>query len=113
VPSAQALRELAVLALPSRMETSGIALLEAMAAGVPAVATRVGGIEETAPGGSATLVEPGDPAALAEAILDLLDDPDFAAARIRAGRAAAAERTAAHTAERMLALYEAALSRRR
>jgi glycosyltransferase involved in cell wall biosynthesis len=102
VPAAQALRSLAVLALPSYMETSGLALLEAMAAGIPAVASRVGGIEETAPPGAATLIEPGDPVALAEAIGALLDDPS---AQIAAGRLAAAERTARRTAERMLELY--------
>jgi glycosyltransferase involved in cell wall biosynthesis len=75
-----------------------------MAAGIPAVATRVGGIVET---GSPTLVEPGDPGALAEAILALLEDP---AVQIAAGRAAAAERTAARTARRMLDAYEAALA---
>ncbi len=111
VPAERGLRSLAVLALPSFMETSGLALLEAMAAGIPAVASRVGGIEETAPAGAATLVEPGDPPALASAIVALLDDPMLAAAQIRAGRAAAAERTAARTAERMLAVYESALSR--
>jgi glycosyltransferase involved in cell wall biosynthesis len=102
VPAPEALRSLAVLALPSYMETSGLALLEAMAAGIPAVASRVGGIEETAPPGAATLVAPGDPAALAEAILALLDDPS---AQVQAGRAAAAERTATRTAERMLEVY--------
>jgi glycosyltransferase involved in cell wall biosynthesis len=111
VPSAQALRALAVLALPSHMETSGLALLEAMAAGVPAVASRVGGIEETAPPGAATLVAAGDPAALAAAILELLDDPALAERRRRAGRAAAADRTAGVTARRMLDVYAAALSR--
>jgi phosphatidylinositol alpha-mannosyltransferase len=102
MPAPEALRSLAVLALPSHMETSGLALLEAMAAGIPAVASRVGGIEETAPPGAATLVEPGDPAALAEAILALLDDPSE---QIAAGRRAAAERTAARTAEQMLDVY--------
>jgi len=105
VPAAEALRSLAVLALPSHMETSGLALLEAMAAGVPAVASRVGGIEETAPPGAATLVAPGDPEALAAAILALLAD---SAEQVRAGRAAAAERTAQVTARRMLEVYETA-----
>jgi glycosyltransferase involved in cell wall biosynthesis len=100
VPAQEALRSLAVLALPSFMETSGLALLEAMAAGIPAVASRVGGVEETAPQG--TLVEPGDPVALAAAILALLEDPS---AQIAAGRHAAAQRTAAKTAERMLEVY--------
>jgi glycosyltransferase involved in cell wall biosynthesis len=102
VPAPEALRSLAVLALPSYMETSGLALLEAMAAGIPAVVSRVGGIEETAPAGAATLIEPGDPAALADAILTLLDDPSQ---QIAAGRRAAGEQTAERTAERMLELY--------
>jgi glycosyltransferase involved in cell wall biosynthesis len=104
VPALDALRELAVLALPSRMETSGIALLEAMAAGIPAVATRVGGIEET---GTATLVEPDDPAALADAILALLTDPSE---QIRVGRAAASRFTARRTAELMRDVYLKGLS---
>jgi glycosyltransferase involved in cell wall biosynthesis len=105
VPATQTLSSLAVLALPSRMETSGIALLEAMAAGIPAVATRVGGIEET---GTATLVEPEDPAALADAILALLADP---AEQIRVGREMAARFTARRTAERMLEVYLTNLTR--
>ena len=105
VPAMDALRTLAVLALPSRMETSGIALLEAMAAGIPAVATRVGGIEET---GTATLVEPDDPDALADAILALLADPDE---QIRLGRTAAANFTARRTAERMREVYDTNLTR--
>jgi glycosyltransferase involved in cell wall biosynthesis len=112
VPGAEALRRLAVFALPSLMENSPLALLEALAAGIPAVASRVGGIPEYAAPGTATLVEPGDPRALADAILELLDDPSLAAEQARAGRAAAGERSAARTAERMLALYERELSRR-
>jgi glycosyltransferase involved in cell wall biosynthesis len=112
VPAAQALRELAVLVVPSHMETSGLALLEAMAAGVPAVATRVGGLAETAPDGAAELVAPGDAQALSAAVLRLLDDPGLALERREAGRAAARERTAAETARRLLAAYERALSRR-
>ena len=104
MPAMDALRTLAVLALPSRMETSGIALLEAMAAGIPAVATRVGGIEET---GTATLVEPDDRAALADAILALLADP---AEQIRVGREAAAQFTARRTAELMCDIYLKGLS---
>jgi len=113
VARADALPRLAVLALPSHMETSGLALLEAMAAGVPAVASRVGGIEETAPPGSASLVPPGDPGALAAAILELLEDPALAERRRRAGRDAAAQRTAEATARRLLAVYADALGVRR
>jgi glycosyltransferase involved in cell wall biosynthesis len=103
VPAAEALPRLAVFVLPSLMENSPLALLEAMAAGVPVVASRVGGIPEYAP--PEALVAPGDPAALAAAILALLEDPVLAAERARAGRDAAVEHSAARTAERMLELY--------
>jgi glycosyltransferase involved in cell wall biosynthesis len=112
VPAADALAELRVFVQASHMETSGLALLQAMAAGVVAVATRVGGIPETAPPGTAELVPPGDPAAIAAAVARLLDDPALAAERRRAGRAAATARSARVTAERVLAEYEAALARR-
>lgn len=110
VPSADALRQLSVFVLPSLMENSPLALLEALAAGIPAVASRVGGVPESAPPGTATLVEPGDAAGLARAIRELLDDPALAAERVAAGRAAAAERSALRTAERMLELYASRLS---
>ncbi len=76
-----------VFVLPSRQEGLSVALLEAMATGVPAVATEVGGTRE-AVGGTAVLVPPADPRALAEALCALLDEPGRArelgeAARVR------------------------------
>jgi glycosyltransferase involved in cell wall biosynthesis len=108
VPSAQALPRLSVFVLPSIMENSPLALLEAMAAGIPVVASDVGGIPEYAP--REALVRPRDPQALAAAIR-ALEDPAVARERRTAGRAAAQERSARRTAERMLELYAAALSR--
>jgi glycosyltransferase involved in cell wall biosynthesis len=112
VPSAEALEQLSIFVLPSIMENSPLAMLEALAAGIPVVASRVGGIPEYAAPGTATLIEPRDPVALAAAIGELLADPVLASRRVRAGREAARERSAARTAERMLELYAAALSRR-
>lgn len=107
VPSAEALTQLSVFVLPSIMENSPLALLEAMAAGIPVVASDVGGIPEYAPADA--LVPPRDPDALARAIARL-DDPAFAAERVAGCRAAAAERSARRTAERLLDLYTDALS---
>jgi colanic acid/amylovoran biosynthesis glycosyltransferase len=62
-------------------------LVEAMALGVPVVATDVTGIPElVADGRTGTLVPQHDPHALAEAIERVLDDPDSAAALARTGR---------------------------
>jgi glycosyltransferase involved in cell wall biosynthesis len=69
-----------VFALPSHSEGSPNALLEAMAAGVPIVACKVGGVPETVEdGSSALLVPPGDPAAMANALARVLEDPALAA----------------------------------
>src|SRR5207245_4136839 len=74
------LASFAVFAYPSRFEGLCLAVIEAQAAGVPVVATPVGGIpENVVDGETGLLVPPRDPAALAAAINRLLEDPgDFA-----------------------------------
>lgn len=73
--------------LSSRTEGTPIALFEAMAAGVPVIATRVGGVPEVVSPGEALLIPPEDPLALARAIREVRDDPAAAAGRARAARA--------------------------
>ena len=64
-----------VFAVPSRREGQGIAALEAMAAGVPVVASRVGGLSEMlSDGETALLIPPADPEALAAALNRLQGD---------------------------------------
>jgi glycosyltransferase involved in cell wall biosynthesis len=73
--------------LPSRSEAFPNAVTEAMAAGLPVVATAVGGIPELVTDGqTGRLVPTGDPMALARALLDLIDEPMRAAELGRAGR---------------------------
>jgi glycosyltransferase involved in cell wall biosynthesis len=74
--------------LPSRSEAFPNALIEAMATGLPVVATNVGGIPEVVRDGvNGRLVPPNDAAALASAVVALMDDPAGAAALGRAARA--------------------------
>ncbi|HVL96537.1 MAG TPA: glycosyltransferase family 4 protein [Solirubrobacteraceae bacterium] len=78
-----------VLVLPSREEPFGTVLAEAMNAGTPVVATRVGGLEEVVDDGvTGRLVPPGDVDALAAAVLDVLARRETlgAAGRARAER---------------------------
>ena len=59
-------------------ETSGIGAREALAAGVPVIASRIGGIPETVRHGTnGLLFEPGDPADLARQIRRLIEEPDL------------------------------------
>jgi glycosyltransferase involved in cell wall biosynthesis len=68
-----------VYALPSYFEGLCYAVIEAQAAGVPVVATPVGGVRENVVDGETGLLcRPGDPASLAAAINRLLDDADLA-----------------------------------
>ena len=86
---AAVMRHLDVLVAPSRQEPFGTVLAEAMAAGTPVVATRVGGLAEVvADGVTGRLVTPGRPDELAAAVLAVLADRERmgAAARERAQR---------------------------
>lgn len=90
--------------LPSRTEGISLTLLEAMARGLPIVATRVGGNPEVvADGTTGLLVPPQDPAGLAAAIATLRRDPFEAQAMGRAGRHRAEAR---FDVRRMAARYE-------
>jgi glycosyltransferase involved in cell wall biosynthesis len=106
VPVGEALATLRVYVLCSLLENCPMSLLEAMAAGRPAVATAVGGIPEVA-ADAVPLVPPRDPEALAAAILRLLGSPQAAEEAGRRGRRRIASGfTAEANAARILALYE-------
>jgi glycosyltransferase involved in cell wall biosynthesis len=82
--------------VPDRVEVSVNAILEAMAAGRPVVASRLPGVAEVmAEGETGLLVPPGDKAALARQTRRLLDDPALRQWHGAAGRARAAEQFAA------------------
>jgi len=83
----QLLSDIAVSVLPSLSEGLSNALLESMAAGVPVVATRVGGNPEVVDEGrTGLLVPPQDPSALAQAICRLLEDHELASRFSLAGQ---------------------------
>ena len=82
------LSETDVFVLPSFAEGVPVVLMEAMAAGVPVVTTRIAGVAELVDDGtSGRLVPPGDKNSLADAINDLLNDPEKRNAFGQAGRA--------------------------
>jgi glycosyltransferase involved in cell wall biosynthesis len=112
VPFAEALARLRVYVLSSYWENAPMALLEAMAAGVPVVATGVYGVPEVVDETVAEVVPPGDPTALAGAIERLVEDEARRDAVVRAARERVEERfTAERNAAAIRDLYEQFLSR--
>jgi glycosyltransferase involved in cell wall biosynthesis len=96
--------------LPSRYEELGTSLLEAMAAGRPVVASRVGGIPEVVRDGADGLLVPArDEAALASAISRLLRDAPLAESLARSARARAASYDWRGLAQRVAGVYRAVL----
>jgi glycosyltransferase involved in cell wall biosynthesis len=93
-----------IFALASRSEASPNALIEAMAAGLPAVATAVGGIPEIVAEGETGLLAPvDDAAAFARGLFRLMDDPALAERMGAAARRRAVER---HSFDRMTRAFE-------
>jgi len=95
------------VAYPSVYEGFGFVPLEAMAAGIPVVATAVGAIPEIA-GDGALLVPPGDDAALSEALCALLIDETARATLIERGRNRASSFTWERCARGLSELYSSA-----
>jgi glycosyltransferase involved in cell wall biosynthesis len=81
-----------VYVLPSSWEALAIGLLEALACGIPTVATDVGGSSEVVVPETGVLVPPGDPEALADGVVTLLLDSQRRAAMAVAARKRHAER---------------------
>ena len=113
VPKMLSVMEVFVLPSSSR-EGLGIAIIEAMAAEKPVVATDIGGIPEAVKKGeTGFLVPPGDPGALAKAIIELLQNPEKAKEMGKKGRAKFKEK---FTRKKMLSeidtLYQSLISHR-
>jgi glycosyltransferase involved in cell wall biosynthesis len=102
------LASFSVFALPSYFEGFCYAVIEAQAAGVPVVATPVGGVRETVvQGETGVTCEPGDPGSLAAGIVRLLDDPDEARRLAAEARRRVRERFAVERmVERTIAIYD-------
>jgi glycosyltransferase involved in cell wall biosynthesis len=108
------LASLDVLVLPSVYEEMGSVLVEAMAAGLPVVASDVGGIPEVVRDGeTGLLVPPGDAVALATALDRLMADPDLRARLATGARANADGYAWPELTDRVVGVYGGVRTRRR
>lgn len=105
----------AVAVLPSNSEGMPVCLMEAASCGVPAVATRVGGIPELIEEGvTGLIVPPGDAGRLAAAVEKLVRAPELAARMGRAARERAEQRfSLKHQVDRLLGVWTQVLERKR
>ena len=110
----QLLKRIDIYAFPSLAELFPFAILEAMAAGKPIVATNVGGVHEAVIDGvNGYLVPPRDPISLAKAILRLINDPNKAREMGLKGRRLVEQKFSMDVITRKLNdVYELALKRK-
>ena len=102
-----------LVVVPSLMEASSVAALEAMACGVPVAASRVGGLPEIVDDSVGALFEPANPGALAEAVRNLLSDREALGRRGAAARRRVVERfSLTRLADRHLEIYQELIERR-
>jgi glycosyltransferase involved in cell wall biosynthesis len=108
---AERYRQADLFTLPSTAESFGNVFAEALASGLPVVASQVGGIPDLVEHGSnGLLVPPGDPHSLARAISYLANDPQLRS-EIGSRNRAKAEATLewAQVTKRYLSIYEAVM----
>ncbi|MHC4828763.1 MAG: glycosyltransferase [Planctomycetota bacterium] len=102
--------DLDVFCLTSANEGTPVALIEALSAGIPAVATRVGGVPDVTEGSEATLVDPHSSSAFGDALLSWLSlDPTERSRRGELGRPTANRFRVDALCENMAALYRSLL----
>ena len=106
------LKAVDILVAPARRESLRLPVIEAMASGIPVIATSSGGVFSLIENGKTGVLVPKDqPDAIALAVEDLLDRPDFAAEMGASGQRVVAEKFSIEAAVRQTAaVYEDALS---
>lgn len=103
----ETLRAADLVVVPSLMEASSVAALEAMACGVPVAASRVGGLPEIVDDSVGALFEPADPESLASTVVRLLGDAEGLRRRGEAARRRVAERfSLARLVDHHLEIYQ-------
>lgn len=98
--------------IPSLMEATSVAALEAMACELPVLASRVGGLPEIVDDEVGALCPPGDPATLAGAMVRLLQDPDLREKGRRARERVVAQWSNDRLVDRHVEIYSDLLQRR-
>jgi glycosyltransferase involved in cell wall biosynthesis len=102
-----------VAVLPSLMEATSVAALEAMSCGVPVAASRVGGLPQIIDETVGTLFEPADPASLAAAVAALLRRDDLAGVGHRARERVVEQWSVRRLAQRHVEIYSTLLKEKR
>jgi glycosyltransferase involved in cell wall biosynthesis len=99
------LRAADVVVVPSRSDALGLVAVEALACGIPVIASDVGGLAETIHDGvNGLLVVPGNPKAIIAA-LERIADPDFRTRLAEAAPASVAKHSIEHTTDAMAAVW--------